>query len=812
MLAVAVGGSAEKRLGEMDGMSCGGPERSAEPEVHVLEASTGMERHRVPGLTRVRVADLDGDGLGDLWGDVEGELRAFRGETPEAWRALGQFSPASSLYLRPNGVEYPAVDLDRDSIADTLSEPDVPGFLEREAQGTHAAVARSGHDGHVIWKTVLDGWDHWSESNCRHWYELEALGSKDGDLDGDGTADIIARKLMWEAPSRGPEPASAVPVQLLSGRTGVKLWSAGPLPSGIQAQIYCGGFWAQACAVEPGSRPDLFVRHHTRPATAAGTLAAARMPGRPSLARLSGRDGSVLWGIALAEQLQDSRTRAFLRSSSRISTATAHSTGWCCSNPTTLWTSRTIAFRPSRCAMAQRIWSRPLHFDRHYDAEYRAGDIDGDGGPEVAVVEVYPAGDELVAEVRALAGRDGKTRWTWKPEAAFRPDRSKSLALADFEASGRTDVCVCFRARSGTVRVVVLDGNGREHACRDVDGDEFPTLKAADVNGDGRDELIVWFDGKLHALDRDLKEVWSWATRSTSVEQILAPSDGKPGALFIRPALAIDGLTGRPRWKSQAGLGDDRFGPFVPQVLDAGGSSRMPLLIGNGLGATVCRVAMATNSEGRIAGRTGTLAQAASEADDARWRRPLPWLKWLKGALGPWGFIGAFGLALVNVGVPILILRAICGGRRVFRMWVLMMVPVVAAVPLLVFLTFSQRMPVGTGALFGSETRVFLTCTLAGSPMVWCVWSLGACLAGRRWRGVLAMVGLGLVATMAIAVGWVWLDRKSMAAIEHYGWEGWELVMMMGAYGAAVLWGVGCVGLAAYRLVRGRRSCERDTR
>ena len=84
------------------------------------------------------------------------------------------------------------------------------------------------------------------------------------------------------------------------------------------------------------------------------------------------------------------------------------------------------------------------------------------------------------------------------------------------------------------------------------------------------------------------------------VERVLAPSDGKPGAIFIRPAIAIDGLTGRAQWKGQAGLGEEHFGSFDPQVLDAGGSSRVPLFIGHGLGATVCRVATRMNSEGEI--------------------------------------------------------------------------------------------------------------------------------------------------------------------------------------------------------------------
>ncbi len=47
------------------------------PVVHVLEASTGRELNRAIGLTRIGTADLDGDGLLDLWGSARGELRSM---------------------------------------------------------------------------------------------------------------------------------------------------------------------------------------------------------------------------------------------------------------------------------------------------------------------------------------------------------------------------------------------------------------------------------------------------------------------------------------------------------------------------------------------------------------------------------------------------------------------------------------------------------------------------------------------------------------------------------------------------------------
>ncbi len=56
---------------------------------------------------------------------------------------------------------------------------------------------------------------------------------------------------------------------------------------------------------------------------------------------------------------------------------------------------------------------------------------------------------------------------------------------------------------------------------------------------------------------------------------------------------------------------------------------------------------------------------------------------------------------------------------------------------------------------------------------------------------IIAMGALVVVATLAVAGMWVWFDRKSVAAIEHYGWEGWELVFLPGACVAGVLWVVG---------------------
>ena len=62
------------------------------------------------------------------------------------------------------------------------------------------------------------------------------------------------------------------------------------------------------------------------------------------------------------------------------------------------------------------------------------------------------------------------------------------------------------------------------------------------------------------------------------------------------------------------------------------------------------------------------------------------------------------------------------------------------------------------------------------------------------------MGALVVIATLAVA--WVWFDRKSMAPMEHYGWEGWWLVFLPGACMAVVLWVAGQGVNGARRLVR----------
>ena len=181
--------------------------------------------------------------------------------------------------------------------------------------------------------------------------------------------------------------------------------------------------------------------------------------------------------------------------------------------------------------------------------------------------------------------------------------------------------------------------------------------------------------------------------------------------------------------------------------------------------------------------------------------RPLPWLSWLKGIFGPWGFLAAAGLALVNVILPLLLLRLVAGRRR-FSIRALMSLPIAAAIPLMCFLVLEPVLPVDTVPFLASERRLFTAGTLAGVPIVFCVVWLARSLARLRFKRALGFAAMSLVSSLAIAGLWLWFDKKSMATIEQYDLTGWILVSLLGAYVASfftcLAWGV----LKIHRSVR----------
>ncbi len=766
-----------------------------QPNVYLLEASTGREQHRVTGLAQASFADLDGDGRDDLWGECEGELRAFRGEAPEAWRALGSFGPAGLSGETPDRAGGSAVDLDGDGINDALTlGVQAPGAWRLQATGTHTAVVRSGSDGHLIWKTLIDPLQNWLDPNSGESYDLRVFPLPEGDFDRDGTPDVI----VWRDGRRGASPKTRRNrllgvFQVLSGRSGVKLWSAETSRLELEGEDYSTGVWMGARAVERGGVADLFVRHTTDRQRVIRAAAMAGVIGKPKLARISGRDGRVLWDVILEDQpsldsLKPDAPLAFGDFDGDGGLDALFDLPHSQSGGGPEKRLVALSLRNGR-----RLWSREIRTEASGRFVACAGDVDGDSRPDVLVMEVFnrERTGKAELEVLALDGGDGKPRWTWNAGKSFVGDNEwQSMVLADFGGVGTRDVCATFVLQDGTRRVVVLDGNGRQRAGRDEGTAVFLVFEAIDLDGDGRDELVAEDENRVYVWDSALENVWSRATHGQAVQRVLRGARGESGAVVIAPALGLDGKTGQPRWAGQDPLFVQEHRPEVT-ILDPGSLTRRPRFLEESGLSTVCRLAMATTPDGGLAASAGMLIQARSVDDDPRWRRPLPWVRKLKGEFGPWGLVVAGGLAFVNVGIPVFVLWLAGGRRKVFRIRTLMALPIAAVIPLMGYLTIGPWLPVGSGRLLATEGRVFLAGTLGGVPVVLYVTWLVVGAIRRRWKEVIALVALTGLATLAVAAGWIWLDWKSMAGIEHYGSEGWGLVVMVGAYAASVLWGVG---------------------
>jgi hypothetical protein len=791
LLAIGIGG---RPRGIADAVSQIHP-----ASVHVLESSTGRELHTIPGLANPQSADLDGDGLPDLWGAVGNELQAFRGQPPEIWRALGNYRTPEASDGATSGILHPTADLSGDGIADTvITGLQAPGDGLEPETGSRTLIARSGRDGRALWTTLLDHRRTWDDEDDGEWYSRETFPLPDGDFDGDGTPDVLVTHSCPPNSPMNSRPAT-FPLDLISGRTGRHLWAAGPLPLGFAARGYSGIHDLAVHPIEPRAKPDVVVRHSNsfvRPG------APPRAPGlyEPRLARISGRDGKVLWDISLVAQDDPSGPGPIARP---LFTDLNGDGVLDCLAPVREWRPsgrNEFILKAISLDDGKLIWSHPIDFAGNWSsifAQLAAGDLDGDGGVEVIVVEEPALGTKAHLVVKALDGRDGRVRWTW--DGGTDPDQNNhvtvSLALADFDRVGRRTLCLVHYDPNRHVRVVVLDPHGRETARREL-GNFLCSLPlvAVDLTGDGRDELVLNFGDRLRVLSRDLKELWSRPDGTVPGHLLIPASMGRNGVVIANRRVGLDGASGRALWAGQyprqwnRGLG--------PQLLYPGEDARQPLEISSGTGVTVCRSVLPATPSGDYAPPAGSKVPPGLAREDPRWMRPLPWTSWLGGALGPLGLAAVTALAVVNIAIPLLILR-LAARRRRWSVRTLMALPVAAAVPLAVYLAVEPRLPERPDALIPSPSLLFLLGTLAGAPMLAYMALLGAGTMHRRWRTVAALLGLALFASATIAAVWLWLDARTMPALDHYSCSGWYLVVVPGiqATGVLVLFASAVVGM-----------------
>ena len=202
----------------------------------------------------------------------------------------------------------------------------------------------------------------------------------------------------------------------------------------------------------------------------------------------------------------------------------------------------------------------------------------------------------------------------------------------------------------------------------------------------------------------------------------------------------------------------------------------------------------------------GSLTPPGLVRDDPRWTRPLPWTRLIVHDIGPRGFLAFLVLATVNVLLPLWILGLAakgldrprspwpCRSRRPCRFR--------SCTP---WSFFSQR----NGGVWPQPRDLLLEWERPPAFRSWCFWfPRSGCCWRRRWRKlVLLAVATGLAAGVT-AAGWLWIDSRSMPAIEHYEWANGFLVLIPGAYlvGIVLGWSKRCGGSTGFYDDRERRS------
>jgi tRNA A-37 threonylcarbamoyl transferase component Bud32 len=728
------------------------------PVVHLLAAASGTEAHSIAGLSWPRASDLDGDGLADLWGSVEGTLRAFRGSAPEKWRALGQLEMAG--------------DLDGDGLSDLVSadlDAPVTALYETKA-ASRTVIARSGRDGRLIWRTHLDPWDDWY--NWGEWtrgYTVSKSPPGGGDLDGDGTSDIL---ICRDAAVHGNGPPASLSLQLLSGRSGRLLWSAGLIPPLDWPTFgYCHIEGIDLCPRGQAGPADVLLLYDT-PFNQGGPFP---MYQQTRLTRRSHRDGRIVWDTLLAEHKGGMHqfmgfAHAFgdLDGSGKPDvvlrlrgTAAAAAAGF--------------ELRAISLEDGATLWSTPVGAPGSGQPAFILGDLDADRRSEVIVRSLPPDGIEAAVEVSAIDGRNGSTRWSWRGGEHRDPaNQIGPVCLADFEGSKRRQVCLAYRISDTLARVTNLDAQGKEHAHRDLATARLPLLRSADLEGRDCELLLLQDDQQLRAVRADLKDFWS-RSKCEPIRQILPASTGRAATVVLNPALGLDGATGRPIWK----------GGTTRALLTGQGRSTLPCAIAGPDGTTTCRTVVPISAEGTVQTARGEPARPASGREDPRWERPLPWVDPVVPHAHPLIHL-AFAGALINIGLPVGIFW-LATRRRFWSVRLLLALPAMVALPMAGLSALGSLLPNRTTASPWEAAGPLALISLAGLPLLAYGLSLGSVVLRRSWKRLALLAISTVIAASVVAFWWLNSESRGMPPNEHYNHNGWYHVAWGGAYAVGVI-------------------------
>lgn len=761
--------------------------RSVPLHSYVLQLSRGELAHILTDVSDPQCIDLDGDSLPECVYtyrqeqyqptttgfaepqprsrvvDQQAQLRVLRGQPAEVWRRLGAWRAIQ--------------DSDGDGLEDVAR---VTVRYGSDFATESRVAAASGRTGEQLWpgrgqRAVRPIRTSRHAIPRRIENLLLALPLPAGDLDSDGLPDLVVRDDSDEI--RGKLSAQ---LQALSGRTGQPLWSTAEI-SGPRNLFYDRNNSRRPMLILP-TGPD------SPPEFAYLRLFNA-------FSGFSDRSGPHRWQAVVMSPTEYTVRLIDLGSFpnnlpgnmdiDKLPTVALDLGGARPDLVSVVLSDHTdavfsFALQVKEVSSGKQRWRHPLKL-KYKGTVYTpwptptAGDLDGDGQPEVVCFDE----DRIVA----LQGDNGQPLWTHALPAQMYQLLKHSLpplVLADLEGKGRRAVCYSTHHASG--EIVAVQARGQELARRGQLGGWTPNayllhFQAHDLEGDGRDQLVLSSGQGLRVLHGPRLELgWFWPTKreDAAPDWILAEvRPGRPATVVVqaesrREIVGLDGKTGVVLWRGRFPK-DSQAEPLFSEVENEG-----PRVIASRLnGDTICTVSV----PGPVPDLVSPLPPGSY---DPRRVRLLPWYDWFPGqsAILVFSVFPLLGVAVYLV--PWWLFRR----WRQHRVWA-------ASYPLLAWVAFvalgislipSYELFLPVGTPWYATVQIILFMGLSGLLLWLPLLSLAHWSWHRRWLRIGLLFGFWGLVTFAVAAFWLYYDQPRRDPDDVYSWERSWTVLLAGYF------------------------------
>ena len=237
-----------------------------EAQVCVLTGGDGHLSHFVRDAAQPEVADLDGDGLAELFWERGKQWHVVAGSPAESWRWLPPSQACREACPTRRAGGSRAQDVDIDGIPDLLNA------------GSGRTAVISGRTGTLLWPWPVAG--EGSTAVFRP--------PPEGDLDGDGRPDV----LRVYGSSLPRVMGKRYLLEALSGANGRPLWGAADLPMGNTFGTNWKPLFLDSRVFDGDGRPEVILVDRDRPA---GSV----IDDSVFVAVFSGQDGTTRWKAPL---------------------------------------------------------------------------------------------------------------------------------------------------------------------------------------------------------------------------------------------------------------------------------------------------------------------------------------------------------------------------------------------------------------------------------------------------------------------------------------------------------------------------------